>query len=75
MTTSSGSNCQEQTILTASILVVNMQIPKRENFVWLSLVMCSYLGQERAGHSTESPTKNVNCSSHYGEQYGGSFKN
>lgn len=75
MTTSLGSNGQEQSILTASILVVNMQIPKRENFDWLSWVMCSYLGQERARHSTESPTKNVNCSSHYGEPCGGSLKN
>lgn len=50
MTISLGGNCQEESILTASSLVVNMQIPRRENSYWLSLGMCSYLGQERAGH-------------------------
>lgn len=49
MTISLGGNCREESILAAAILVVNMQIPRRKRSEWLSLIMGSHLGQERAG--------------------------
>ena len=60
MATSLGGKCPEESILTAYILVVNMQTSPRENSDWLSLVTCSSLGQDKTGHlhgkSTGSPS-------------------
>lgn len=50
MTISLGSRCQEESILADSILVVYVQIPRRKNSEWLSLIVCSCLSQGRAGH-------------------------
>lgn len=50
MTTSLGCNCQEDSTLTASIRVADMQVPGRENPDWLSSVTGPYFGQERVGH-------------------------
>lgn len=56
MSTYLGYNCQEESILMASILVVDMQIPRRKILIGLAWSRTHSLAKREQGVSTESPT-------------------